>query len=73
MKNTILPTEEIKNYYGRLLKTTKDLKTSACCIMESSPAHILNILREIEPEILERFYGCGSPIPASDSAASTVT
>lgn len=55
--------ENVKNYYGRILKTNEDLKTSACCITDSLPDEIKSILRNIEPEILDKFYGCGSPIP----------
>ena len=55
--------EEVKNYYGKVLKTNQDLKTSACCTTESFPEHIKSILKNIEPEIIEKFYGCGSPIP----------
>ncbi len=55
--------EDIKIYYGRVLKSKADLKTSACCVGDSLPDEIRAILQEIEPEILERFYGCGSPIP----------
>ena len=55
--------ENVKEYYGKILRGTKDLKTSACCSIESfSPAHRA-ILEEIDAEILDRFYGCGSPIP----------
>ena len=55
--------EDVKNYYGKILKTNNDLKTSACCSIESFPDHIKAILQNIEPEIMEKFYGCGSPIP----------
>ena len=55
--------ENVKNYYGRILKTNEDLKTSACCTTDSLPDEIKFILKNIEPEILDKFYGCGSPIP----------
>lgn len=55
--------ESVKNYYGRILKTNEDLKTSACCVTDSLPDEIKSILSNIEPEILDKFYGCGSPIP----------
>lgn len=55
--------ENVKNYYGRILKTNEDLKTSACCTTDSLPDEIKYILKNIEPEILDKFYGCGSPIP----------
>ena len=53
----------IKAYYGKILKTNQDLKTSACCSVESMPAYLRNILPELHEEVCEKFYGCGSPIP----------
>jgi len=61
MTNNVL--ESVQQYYGATLSSTDDLKTSACCIGDEQPAHIRAILAEIEPEILARFYGCGSPLP----------
>lgn len=55
--------EEVKNYYGRVLKNNDDLKTTACCSTDSLPDEIKSIIKNIEPEILDKFYGCGSPIP----------
>lgn len=54
--------EKIREYYGKILKSNKDLKTS-CCTVESLPAYLQAIAKEIPPEISEKFYGCGSPIP----------
>ena len=54
---------QVKEYYGTVLTTKKDLKTSACCNLESLPAHHREILSLIDDEILDKFYGCGSPIP----------
>jgi len=53
----------VKAYYGRTLQGAKDLKTKACCCTESIPANHRAILATIDEEILNRFYGCGSPIP----------
>ncbi len=53
----------VREYYGDILSSNKDLKTSACCSTESMPQHHRDILAKIDPEILDRFYGCGSPIP----------
>lgn len=58
-----LKKEEVKDYYGKVLKTNGDLKTSACCTTDSLPEHIKMIIKNMEPEIIEKFYGCGSPIP----------
>ena len=55
----------MKNYYGKVLKTNEDLKTSACCTEESIPENIKAILKEIHPEVLTKYYGCGSPIPSA--------
>ncbi|TVR36284.1 MAG: methyltransferase domain-containing protein [Balneolaceae bacterium] len=57
--------ESVKEYYGRVLQSTKDLKTTACCTTEAIPAHHKEILAQIEDEVISRFYGCGSPIPES--------
>ncbi|QEM67457.1 methyltransferase domain-containing protein [Geobacter sp. FeAm09] len=53
----------VKEYYGKVLTGTKDLQTSACCSTESFPAAHRAVLAEIDEEILDKFYGCGSPIP----------
>lgn len=55
--------DKVREYYGRRLQSSNDLKTSACCSTESIPAAHKRILSEIEDEILTKFYGCGSPIP----------
>lgn len=55
--------EQIKNYYGAVLQSSEDLKTNACCCSSAPPKYVREILPEIEEEILNRFYGCGSPIP----------
>ncbi|MBI5863084.1 MAG: methyltransferase domain-containing protein, partial [Planctomycetes bacterium] len=39
------------------------LKTDACCSPSGMPAHLKAIVRTLAPEVVERFYGCGSPIP----------
>jgi arsenite methyltransferase len=56
--------EDVKNYYGRVLSSSSDLKTSACCLAETLPKHLRPLVSAIHPEILQRFYGCGSPIPS---------
>lgn len=54
---------KVKEYYGKVLTNTKDLKTTACCTSESMPAHHKEILANIDDEIMTKFYGCGSPLP----------
>ncbi|TGM57157.1 methyltransferase domain-containing protein [Leptospira adleri] len=55
--------ENVKEYYGAVLKSNRDLKTNACCTTDRTPSYLLNILNEIHEEVKDRFYGCGSPIP----------
>ena len=55
--------ENVKAYYGQILNHQKDLRTNACCTTESIPTHLRTILSQIQDEILDQFYGCGSPIP----------
>ena len=49
--------EDVKNYYGRVLKSSDDLKTSACCTTDTLSDEIKTIIKNIEPEILDKFYG----------------
>lgn len=53
----------VREYYARRLRNNGDLKTSACCSIDTMPPAHQEILKQIAPEILEKFYGCGSPIP----------
>lgn len=55
--------ESIKEYYGEVLKSSKDLKTSACCTADSPEPRIKEALKNIHDDVHARFYGCGSPIP----------
>ncbi len=55
--------EQVKTYYGDTVQSTRDLKTKACCVGGTMPKHVRAILGDIEDEIVQKFYGCGSPIP----------
>jgi len=61
----IVGLDQVKEYYGKILGGTRDLKTSACCTAETLPPHHREIISEIDDEILTKFYGCGSPIPSA--------
>lgn len=37
--------------------------TSACCPTDAVPEEQRGILAKLHPEVVKRFYGCGSPIP----------
>lgn len=55
--------EDVKDYYGKIIQKTDDLKTSACTSNSSKILPFKSILKFIPSEILEKFYGCGVPIP----------
>ena len=63
MEQPIQGLESVKEYYGKILKSSQDLKTSACCTTDSMPLHLREILKEVHDEVKDKFYGCGSPIP----------
>lgn len=55
--------ESVRHYYGQVLQSSNDLKTSACCSIDAMPAHLKPLLANLHPDVIERFYGCGSPLP----------
>lgn len=52
-----------EHYYGETIQKTADLVTAACCDPSAVPEYLKPILAMIEPEITEKYYGCGSPLP----------
>ena len=57
--------EHIREYYGKILSSSDDLKTDTCCPADAIPQQVRDILSQLDDEILERSYGCGSPIPVA--------
>ncbi|XP_072280959.1 arsenite methyltransferase-like [Pyxicephalus adspersus] len=56
--------DDVKDYYGKQLTNTEDLKTSACAVFSRSlPKHIKDTLSEIHEDISSRYYGCGLTVP----------
>lgn len=53
----------VKGYYGSVLSGAADLKTGTCCCNETIPQPHRAVLATLDEEVLDRFYGCGSPIP----------
>jgi hypothetical protein len=50
-------------YYGQVLETSKDLKTSACTATGKPHDLIVDAIRRVPDEIVAKFYGCGAPLP----------
>lgn len=63
MTTSIEISESVQHYYGQVLQSSDDLKTSACCSIDAMPSYLKALLAGLHPEVLERFYGCGSPLP----------
>ncbi|MCH2235837.1 MAG: methyltransferase domain-containing protein [Crocinitomicaceae bacterium] len=56
--------EEVKEYYGKELQSSDDLKTNACCTLEAPPKYIQEALKKVHDEVQMKYYGCGLTIPS---------
>jgi arsenite methyltransferase len=55
--------KSVKEYYGDILQSSSDLKTSACtAASRPHPVH-LKAIKALPTEVNDRFYGCGDPVP----------
>ena len=57
--------EVVKEYYGKVLKGSKDLKTSACCDGGGVPGYLEAAIANVHEEVRAKYYGCGIVIPAA--------
>ena len=55
----------VQSYYGETLQSSSDLRTTACCSIGAMPGKLRSILAQLHPEVRDRFYGCGSPLPSA--------
>lgn len=55
--------ESVKDYYGKVLKSSDDLQTNACCTDEGMPEFLKPILSKVHDEVMIRYYGCGLVLP----------
>ena len=73
MKDVSEKTAFVKKYYGTVLQGSDDLATRACCCSdELLHPSIRDIEKEIDNEVLTKFYGCGSPIPPALEGCTVV-
>jgi len=54
---------EVQRYYGEVLESSDDLKTSACCTVVEPDAYVKAALAEVHDEVHARYYGCGLALP----------
>lgn len=57
--------ESVRNYYGKVLSSSKDLKTSACTSSNRPSPSVLSLFKHIPAPVIDKFYGCGTPLPTS--------
>jgi arsenite methyltransferase len=53
----------VKDYYGKTLRTSSDLKTQACCTPDDMPDYVTQLLSNVHDEVLAKYYGCGLVVP----------
>jgi len=53
----------VSNYYGKELESSDDLKTNACCTAGAPPQYIQDCIKNIHPEVVSKYYGCGLCLP----------
>ncbi len=62
----------VRDYYGRQLASSADLKTNACCASGAPPTWLAARLAAVHPDVSDRFYGCGFPIPHALDGATVL-
>lgn len=55
--------EVVREYYGKELQTSDDLKTSACCTAKPPSGRVKSLLSKVPDDVIRKYYGCGSPFP----------
>jgi SAM-dependent methyltransferase len=61
--------EQVRHYYGEVLQSSADLRTSACCTDAAPPAHVREVLAKVHPDVQARYYGCGLVLPDAVAGA----
>lgn len=61
--------ENSRDYYGKVLEGSADLKTDACCTAEAPPPSIMSAMMNVHPEVRARYYGCGLVVPQAVEGA----
>jgi SAM-dependent methyltransferase len=64
--------DKVKDYYGKELSSSEDLKTDACCTAGAPPQYIQDCIKKIHPEVVSRYYGCGLCLPQYPLEGATV-
>lgn len=55
--------ENARDYYGRVLAGSQDLRTDACSTLEAPPPRLREAMGRVHEEVRGRYYGCGLIAP----------
>ncbi len=55
--------QAVKEYYGKVLQHSDDLKTDACCTDMAIPSYLKQAMGAVHDEVSARYYGCGLVMP----------
>lgn len=61
--------ENSRDYYGKVLGGSEDLRTDACCTAEAPPAAVMDAMQNVHEEVRARYYGCGLVSPQAIEGA----
>ncbi|CAI2371376.1 unnamed protein product [Moneuplotes crassus] len=65
--------EGVKEYYGKTLSKTEDLKTDACCPKgKGLYKSAREAVKEVHNDVIIKYYGCGNPIPECLAGATVL-
>eukprot|EP00659_Diplonema_papillatum_P022946 gene22946-35172_t len=56
-------TKQVEEYYGKVLGTASDLKTTACSATARPHRLIVDIIKKLPDQVNDKFFGCGCPLP----------
>src|ERR1700733_9460007 len=58
-----MPCTVVKDYYGKTLQKSADLKMQACCTLDDMLGYVAQLLSKVHDEVRARYYGCGLVVP----------
>jgi len=61
--------ETTREYYGKVLTGSADLRTDACTTAAAPPPAVRAALADVHPEVKARYYGCGLIAPSAIQGA----
>jgi len=61
---TFMIQDVVKDYYGKTLQSTSDLKTTACCDASEVPEWLKPLLANLHDDVMSKYYGCGLVAPS---------